>query len=215
MPSRTMKQVEMQCDIPLWIPPEVLIDIFKRLPVRTLIQLQFVCKDWKNLLNDPFFIQEHLRYSAHENPSLLFCRLSVLNTLELYTIDSEMQVLPVESVPLIESLRDAMVVSVSYHGITCLIQQVEVYSLNTYSWKEVEFGGLLDGVEITSHGFEEFALIPFPISATVFIDSHCYRPSVFEKKLALLSHTTIGNYEYSLSDLWSLLERNVTVKIIL
>ncbi|KAI9126673.1 hypothetical protein K1719_002269 [Acacia pycnantha] len=280
-----MNQGEMECGIPLRISQEFLRTIFKRLPVRTLIQLQCVCKDWKNLLNDPSFIQEHLLYSAHENPSLLIHCLTVLNTLELYTIDCEMQILPVESVPLIESLpnatvigsinglvcvksndkflnilvwnpairefrlltreahlwveigfgfcsivNDYKVVSISKHdhGISGLIYQVEVYALSTCSWKKVEVGGLLDGLEIRSDGCctdgaifwfgfkkgnghmlvsycietEEFAFISSPISAPVWIDSFFYSLSVYENKLALLSHTTIGNYEDSLIDLW-------------
>ncbi|KAK4254076.1 hypothetical protein QN277_009505 [Acacia crassicarpa] len=280
-----MKQLKMECNIPLRIPQEVLSSIFKRLPVRTLIQLQCVCKDWKNLLNKPFFIQERLRYSAQENPSLLIHCLAVLNPLELYTFDSEMQVRPVESIYLIEfsrgatvigsvnglvcvksnyeflnilvwnpaiskfrlltrkanfsakmgfgfcsMVKDYKVVSISNrgHGISGPIRQVEVYSLSTYSWKEVEVGGLLDGVEITSDGFgtngaifwfgykkangrflvsyyiakEEFALIPSPILAPELIDSLRNRFAVYENKLALLSHTTTGNHEYSLIDLW-------------
>ncbi|KAI9112391.1 hypothetical protein K1719_016588 [Acacia pycnantha] len=293
MPSSTMKQVEMEFDIPLWIPPEVLSNIFKRLPVRTLIQLQSVCKDWRNRLYDPSFIQEHLQYTPHENPSLLFhlfhC-LRVHDTWELYTIDVEMQILPVESVPLIEFLRvdrvigsinglvcvksnydflkilvwnpairkfrpltrranfwvkmgfgfcsivkDYKVVIISYHpghGCAGLIHQVEVYSLSTYSWKKVEFGELLDGVEISSDGFgtngaifwsgfkgnghflisyciatEEFALITPPFPPPVFPDPTAYRLSVYENKLALLSHTTTKNYEYTLIDLWVMGER--------
>ncbi|KAK4254120.1 hypothetical protein QN277_009545 [Acacia crassicarpa] len=273
MPSRTMKQI--------WIPIEVLISIFKRLPVRTLTQLQWVCKDWKNLLNDPSFIQEHLRYSAHKNPSLLFHGDTLLNPLELHVIDSEMQVFQVGSVPLIEFLRGATVVG-SINGLLCLksnckylyfllwnpaiskfrlltreanfrvktgfgfssivndyklacisylpvvelIDQVEVYSLSTCSWKAVELGELLDGVKIKSDGFgtngaifwfgykgnghflisyyiatEEFALIPSPIPGPEH-NSLCYSLSVYENKLALLSHTNIGNYEYSLIDFW-------------
>ncbi|KAI9126553.1 hypothetical protein K1719_002149 [Acacia pycnantha] len=240
-----MNQGEMECGIPLRISQEFLRTIFKRLPVRTLIQLQCVCKDWKNLLNDPSFIQEHLLYSAHENPSLLIHCLTVLNTLELYTIDCEMQILPVESVPLIESLpnatvigsinglvcvksndkflnilvwnpairefrlltreahlwveigfgfcsivNDYKVVSISKHdhGISGLIYQVEVYALSTCSWKKVEVGGLLDGLEIRSDG--------------CCTDGAIFCLSVYENKLALLSHTTIGNYEDSLIDLW-------------
>ncbi|KAI9072203.1 hypothetical protein K1719_045831 [Acacia pycnantha] len=49
---------------------------------------------------------------------------------------------------------------------------------------------------------EEFALIPSSISPPVWIDSFFYSLSVYENKLDLLSHTTTGNNEYSLIDLW-------------
>ncbi|KAI9112448.1 hypothetical protein K1719_016645 [Acacia pycnantha] len=302
MPSSTMKQVEMECDIPQWIPQDLLRSIFKRLPVRTLIKWQGVCKDWKNLLNGPSFIQEHLEYSAHENPSLLFRCLTVHRPWEVYTINSELQILPVESVPLIEFLRgftllgsinglvcvelkstykfesncklvnilvcnpaissfrlltkeanfyvrmgfgfcsiggDYKVVIISYHGYssTGQIHEVEVYSLSTNSWKKVEFGGLLDSVQISRDGFgtngaifwsgfkegkghllvsyciatEEFALIPSPTSAAEFIDSLLCTLSVYENKLALLSHTTYGNYEYTLIDLLVMEERKDSI----
>ncbi|KAI9090904.1 hypothetical protein K1719_028389 [Acacia pycnantha] len=267
----------------IWIPQDVVISILKRLPVRTLTQVQWVCKDWKNILNDPSFIQEHLRYSAHKNPYLLCHGDTVHNPSELYVIDSEMQVLQVDSIPLIEFLRVAKVIGsingllclktnyhylyilfwnpaiskfrlltrkanfwlkmgfgfcsnvkdyklvcISYLPLSGLIDQVEVYSLSTCSWKEVELGKLLDGVKIQSDGFgingaifwfgykkgnglflisyyiatEEFALIPSPISAPLPSDSRFYTLSVYENKLALLSHTTIGISEYSLIDLW-------------
>ncbi|KAI9112398.1 hypothetical protein K1719_016595 [Acacia pycnantha] len=292
MPSSTMKQVEMECDIPLWIPQDLLRSIFKRLPVRTLLNWRCACKDWKNHLDDPSFIQEHLEYSAHENPYLLYGWLSVQNTSEFCTVDSEMHVLPVETQPVIEFLRGVTVIG-SINGLVCVkcnytfksngklinilvwnpairkfrlltkeagicvtmgfgfcsivkdykvviisydgnsftggIHQVEVYSLSTYSWKKVEFGRLLDGLEIRCDGFgtngaifwsgikkgnghllvsyciatEEFALIPSPISAAEFIHPpHCCRLSGYENKLALLSHTFSGNYEYTLIDLW-------------
>ncbi|KAK4254212.1 hypothetical protein QN277_009622 [Acacia crassicarpa] len=129
-------------------------------------------------------------------------------------------------------VKDYKVVIISHHhhghGCTGLIHQVEVYSLSTYSWKKVEFGRLFDGLEISCDGFstngtifwsgfkegndhllvsyciatEEFALIPSPISTPVLSDSLFLRLSVYENKLALLSHTTSGNFEYTLIDLW-------------
>ncbi|KAI9112421.1 hypothetical protein K1719_016618 [Acacia pycnantha] len=76
-----------------------------------------------------------------------------------------MQVFQVGSVPLIKFLRGAT---------------VEIYSLSTSSWKQVEFGELLDGVEIKSDGFNTNGAIFW------------FGLSVNENKLALLSHTTIG-----------------------
>ncbi|KAI9090906.1 hypothetical protein K1719_028391 [Acacia pycnantha] len=132
-------------------------------------------------------------------------------------------------------VNDYRVVCISYLPVFELIDQVEVYSLSTCSWKEVELGKLLDGVKIQSDGFgtngaifwfgfkkgnglflisyyiatEEFALIPSPISE----NSLCYRLSVYENKLALLSHTNIGNYEYSLIDLWVMEEDKDSISV--
>ncbi|KAI9072936.1 hypothetical protein K1719_045100 [Acacia pycnantha] len=47
---------------------------------------------------------------------------------------------------------------------------------------------------------EEFALIPSPAAES--INSFLCPLSVYENKLALLSHTISGNYEYTLIDMW-------------
>ncbi|KAK4254073.1 hypothetical protein QN277_009502 [Acacia crassicarpa] len=133
---------------------------------------------------------------------------------------------------------DYKVVIITYHSYawTSWIHQVEVFSLSTYSWKKVEFGRLLDGVQIPFDGFgtngaifwsayngnghflvsyciatEEFALIPSPISATELSHFLRCRLSVYDNKLALLSRTTSGNFEYTLIDLWVMEERKDSI----
>ncbi|KAL4382186.1 hypothetical protein AHAS_Ahas04G0208300 [Arachis hypogaea] len=41
------------------LPPELLEIIFLRLPVRSLIRLKCVCKQWRSLISDPYFAKLH------------------------------------------------------------------------------------------------------------------------------------------------------------
>ncbi|XP_028760813.1 putative F-box protein At3g16210 [Neltuma alba] len=49
-----------------FLPQESIINILKRLPVKSLIRFQCVCKNWKNLLKDPLFIVDHLHHSSQQ-----------------------------------------------------------------------------------------------------------------------------------------------------
>ncbi|KAK4259344.1 hypothetical protein QN277_005686 [Acacia crassicarpa] len=67
-----------------FLPFEIIINILKRLPIKSIVRFQCVCKDWKNLFKTQSFIAEQVRHSAHENPLLLIhaydyeCRRSSL-----------------------------------------------------------------------------------------------------------------------------------------
>ncbi|XP_028755878.1 F-box/kelch-repeat protein At3g23880-like [Neltuma alba] len=125
-------------------------------------------------------------------------------------------------------VNDHKIVSIGVFVPKDLIHRVEVYSLSTKSWKNVEFEDLLNGVAVKSDGFctngaifwfgfkpnvghllvsydigtEMFTFIPSPISAPALHDSFCNSLTEHENKLAMLSHTTVGNFESSLVDLW-------------
>ncbi|KAK4254252.1 hypothetical protein QN277_009656 [Acacia crassicarpa] len=40
-----------------YLPPEIIIDILKRLCVKSLLRFRAVCKDWRNLLKSPFSLK--------------------------------------------------------------------------------------------------------------------------------------------------------------
>ncbi|XP_065625335.1 F-box/kelch-repeat protein At3g23880 [Quercus suber] len=46
------------------LPPEILLDIIIRLPIKSIITCTSVCKTWKSLIQNPSFISDHLRHSA-------------------------------------------------------------------------------------------------------------------------------------------------------
>ncbi|XP_054776551.1 putative F-box protein At3g16210 [Prosopis cineraria] len=283
-----LKQVIMYGDTP-FLPEEIIRNILKRLPIRSLIRFQCVSKHWKHLIKTTSFVEEHLRHSNHQSPTLIFQGRSPTDFSQshFYLLDNEMQLHEVQSAPLIDLSWDGWIIGssngllllsarlnyahrsmvlwnpasrrvrlvakvvnsflmgfgfssiVNDYKIVCIrvsdlfVNQVKDYSLNTGQWKEVQFGNL-DGVYIKSQPFstnraifwfginlnveqrdenrhvlvsydmaiEVFTLIPLPISAPKSLDSQHTRLTMHENKLAMLCHTTIGNFESSLIDLW-------------
>ncbi|KAK7856848.1 putative f-box/kelch-repeat protein [Quercus suber] len=53
------------------LPEDVLMDIFSRLPVKTLLQFKSVCKSWYDIIKDPVFISKHVNRSNHGNNGYL------------------------------------------------------------------------------------------------------------------------------------------------
>ena len=53
-----------------YLADEFIHNILKRLPIKSLIRFQCVCKKWKYTLKDPLFIPDQLKHSSHQ-PSLL------------------------------------------------------------------------------------------------------------------------------------------------
>ena len=53
------------------LPEDVLMDIFSRLPVKTLLQFKSVCKSWYDIIKDPVFITKHVNRSNHGNNGYL------------------------------------------------------------------------------------------------------------------------------------------------
>ncbi|KAK4256275.1 hypothetical protein QN277_009160 [Acacia crassicarpa] len=121
-----MKQTAMDSDV-LFLPHEIIRNILKRLPVKSLIRFQCVCKDWKNLMQNPSFIVDHLQQSSHQNPSLLLeCkRINIPLPWRLYLLDSGLQVRRVQNSPSNNSSRNAGIVG-SCNGLLCL----EIHDFN-------------------------------------------------------------------------------------
>ncbi|CAL0319614.1 unnamed protein product [Lupinus luteus] len=49
------------------IQEDILVEILKHLPVKTLMQFRCVCKSWLRLITDPFFINTHLHFHTNSN----------------------------------------------------------------------------------------------------------------------------------------------------
>ncbi|KAK4259385.1 hypothetical protein QN277_005723 [Acacia crassicarpa] len=90
----TEMEMEMGGSNPL-LPQDIIANILIRLPVKSLIRFQCVCKFWKNLFKTPSFIAEHLHYSSHQNPCILFEDYGKSDHFRLYSLDGEMQILEV------------------------------------------------------------------------------------------------------------------------
>ncbi|KAK8503640.1 hypothetical protein V6N11_030733 [Hibiscus sabdariffa] len=53
------------------IPVEVIVEILKRLPVKSLVRFRSVCKTWNTLISPPSFISTHLQASLSNNTPFL------------------------------------------------------------------------------------------------------------------------------------------------
>ncbi|KAK4254250.1 hypothetical protein QN277_009654 [Acacia crassicarpa] len=289
-----------------YLPHEIIIDILKRLRVKSLLRFRAVCKDWRNILKSPFFIEEHYHRSAKKNP-LLTCHVSNRNPIysPLCLFRLEKETVEVERIHLMEFdfLRRVSSMIGSSNGLLCVelgdvkfdppsslfllnpatrevmkvprstkdvrrcchfgfgyssvvgdykivmihkerinsrsiicVDRVEVYSLRTGSWKEVEFGviqgacflynpvavnGAIFWLGIILEGehcrrmiisfdlaMEAFTLIRIPSSAFVprLVQ---YVLDVYENKLAMI-HQYVNELkealEYTFIDIWVLEE---------
>ncbi|KAL4613980.1 hypothetical protein ACB092_07G022000 [Castanea dentata] len=68
------------------LPPEIITDVFLRLPVKSIITCTCVSKTWKYLIQNPTFISNHLHHSNNNNHPLLFFRLIEENEKEQYAL---------------------------------------------------------------------------------------------------------------------------------
>ncbi|KAK4258810.1 hypothetical protein QN277_005216 [Acacia crassicarpa] len=105
-----------------YLPEEIIINILKRLPVKSLIRFRCVCKHWENLFKNPFFIAAHLCQS-NQNPSFIFSHDYLLNTLPLRLLDCEMQLRDVQKARPFDSFasRSCFNIVGSSNGLLCFV----------------------------------------------------------------------------------------------
>ena len=53
------------------LPYEIVVDVLSRLPVKSLMRFQCVCKSFKSLITDPSFAKKHLHASATRHQRFL------------------------------------------------------------------------------------------------------------------------------------------------
>ncbi|KAI9090933.1 hypothetical protein K1719_028418 [Acacia pycnantha] len=117
-------------DMP-FLPFEIIINILERLPLKSIVRFQCVCKEWKNLFKTPSFIDEHLDHSDRKNPFLLLheysydCRSDHNKhwRSSLHLVDYKMETIEVLSIPSIGSFRRRWEIIGSCNGLLC----VQVY----------------------------------------------------------------------------------------
>ncbi|XP_028793419.1 F-box/kelch-repeat protein At3g23880-like [Neltuma alba] len=115
-----MKQTVMSDAAP-FLPKEIMTNILKRLPVKSLMRFRCVCKHWKDLFKTPSFVSDHLCHFSHQNPSVLFFQSYGANPLQLRLLDCEMQVRDVQKAPQFDS-SPSMSVNIigSCNGLLCV-----------------------------------------------------------------------------------------------
>ncbi|KAI9090900.1 hypothetical protein K1719_028385 [Acacia pycnantha] len=145
-----------------FLPSEIINKILIRLPAKSIVRFQCVCKEWKNLSKSPSFIAEHFNHQPdRKNPFLLLHEYSDEHRRSsLYFLDHKIETVDVLSIPSIGAFRRKWRIIGSCNGLLCVqvddgrqlpkkkaervyhcnrIDHVEVYSLSTGSWKELEF----------------------------------------------------------------------------
>ncbi|KAK4259361.1 hypothetical protein QN277_005705 [Acacia crassicarpa] len=105
----------------LYVPREIIIEILRRLPVKSLVRFRAVCKDWRNLLKSPSFIKEHYHHSTHKNPLLVF---DVYNRNSIYSLlcslRYEKETVKAERILEMDSLRRVRRLIGSSNGLLCV-----------------------------------------------------------------------------------------------
>ncbi|KAI9127136.1 hypothetical protein K1719_001695 [Acacia pycnantha] len=109
----------MDDDFPI-LPPELIRNILKRIPVKSLMRFQCVCRGWRILFKSQSFIADHLDHSNHQNPCLLIKDWFMDNDLSnMYWLDSEMQVWKFQNQPLLSYLKQGRMLG-SSNGLLCV-----------------------------------------------------------------------------------------------
>ncbi|KAI9096840.1 hypothetical protein K1719_025823 [Acacia pycnantha] len=188
----------MDDDFPI-LPLEIILNILKRLPVKSLMRFQCVCRGWKILFKTQSFITDHLNHSNHQNPCLLMKDFHLDDLSNMHCLNSEMQIWELQNPPLISYLKQG-------------------------SWKEEKFR--LNGFgDVTSRGVtvngvmfwwsyktvgkdddDKRLIVSFDLAVEVFTliptpQLHdAYGLTMYEEKLAIFSW--IEDSKHSVIDLW-------------
>ncbi|KAK4259346.1 hypothetical protein QN277_005688 [Acacia crassicarpa] len=108
----------IRCDNP-FLPIDIIINILKRLPVKSILRFQCVLKEWKDLLKSPSFIAEHARHSAQERPLLLLYEFSYKRGCpSISLVNRKMETVEVLSIPSIDPFRCRIIGSCN--GLLCI-----------------------------------------------------------------------------------------------
>ncbi|KAH7865359.1 hypothetical protein Vadar_005606 [Vaccinium darrowii] len=67
------------------LPPEIMVEILLRLPVKSLLRLRCVCKSWRSLISQRKFAKTHLSLASSINPDYTHHRLLITNINHDYT----------------------------------------------------------------------------------------------------------------------------------
>jgi hypothetical protein len=105
------------------LPFDLIVEILYKLPVKSLMQFQCVCKSWKSLISDPKFAKKHLRISKkHHHLISIFTDSTrakfIYMSYPLSSIFTEVTAMQLEY-PLTIPHRFDLIVG-SCHGILCI-----------------------------------------------------------------------------------------------
>ncbi|KAK1371924.1 F-box domain-containing protein [Heracleum sosnowskyi] len=119
------------------LPEELLAEILKRLPVKSIFHCMFVQKSWYNLIKTPMFVTLHLNYqkiSPHNHHKYLLFRNCYCNTLTVRYDDVQCkEYCTIETIP---HLPDYFFWHASSYGLMCVSTMFfeDRYDPNIYLW---------------------------------------------------------------------------------
>ncbi|GAV65220.1 hypothetical protein CFOL_v3_08735, partial [Cephalotus follicularis] len=121
------------------LPSDIIIDIFTRLPVKSLAQFKCVAKPIYALLHNPNFIKRHLDHKIHQDPNLILKLDSKLFAVE----DEEWRKARRLQLPFAQSL-EKLELSGSCNGLLCISDQlcnedIFLYNPSTGSFNKLSF----------------------------------------------------------------------------
>ncbi|KAK4259394.1 hypothetical protein QN277_005732 [Acacia crassicarpa] len=109
----------MDDDFPI-LPPESIRNILKRLPVKSLMRFQCVCRGWRTLFKTESFIADHLDHSNHQNPCLLMKDFDINEDFSnMHCLDSKMQVWEFQNPLLLSYVKQGKILG-SSNGLFCV-----------------------------------------------------------------------------------------------
>ncbi|XP_017253830.1 F-box protein At2g43440-like isoform X2 [Daucus carota subsp. sativus] len=124
--NRNPPQYMAKKKVAVYLPEELLFNIFLRLGVKSLLRCMSVCRTWLSVISSTHFIKSQLQL-AIKNPTLLIIDYrggyaASLSSRRGYHNNFPRVVLPYD-------LKNCEVVSCSYNGIICLCDDKDVFYL--------------------------------------------------------------------------------------
>ncbi|KAI9124293.1 hypothetical protein K1719_005593 [Acacia pycnantha] len=159
--------MESEGDKP-FLPPEIIINILKRLPVKFILRFRSVCKEWKNLFKTPHFIAQHASFSAHQNPLLLLHETDLYDRGKppsLRLVNRNMETVQNLSISSIDSFKHRWSAIGSCNGLVCVrVNQQSSHKLCLWNpairdVKEIPLTTRNDKLESCKFGFGFCSLI--------------------------------------------------------
>ncbi|TXG71237.1 hypothetical protein EZV62_006172 [Acer yangbiense] len=202
------------------LPPELIVDVLSRLPVKSLCRFRCISKSWLALISHPQFVRMHLTQTRREN-------LYIGDENSFYYVDFESITYDVDKVDAVKiditafkpnpkDMRNALISS--SNGLFCIIfkKYAWLYNPSTREGKQVPgFKSRGDFPCFLMYGFiyvdsiDDYKLMGFPLNGAIHWETYYHKPSrvgaivafdlVEENfKILTLLNITIGHSEHKI-----------------
>ncbi|KAF5814518.1 putative F-box domain, kelch-type beta propeller, F-box associated interaction [Helianthus annuus] len=136
------------------LPESVMLDVLSRLPVKAIVRFKCVCRKWRDLVSDPYFVRLHLSRS-HEALMIYKCCIGTQGSLEWVEMmehEDKYHLHPVKSLICVRGPPFSFAGSVN--GLICCYRPYDsVYILNPVLKEYMILPKLQLENEMCSYGF--------------------------------------------------------------